>query len=210
MNLKRCKTSLAFAALLALGLSSTALMADTVTFTQGNHPQPTEQNVLFDNGMGSTVTGHTNQSNTLVDFSSSTDILIASGGQCCLTAQDGLINDVTISVPGDTFTDLIFNPFKPQNNNDILVTVLLTDATTQTFMYGDIHGNNFLTIVDANGPGIVSVTFDSMSGFETGKQPRISGLGSNPPLVPEPGSMFLLGSGLLGGVGLLRKRFSSR
>lgn len=190
--------------LLLCGIAS----ADSITFQPGNHPQPNEQNVLYDNGTGSTVTGHTNQSNTLVDFSSTTDILIASGGQCCLTAQDGLINDVIISVPGDTFTDLIFNPFKPQSNNDILVTVLLTDATTQTFMYGDIHGNNFLTIVDANGPGIVSVTFDSTSGFETGKQPRISGLGSNPPPIPEPNSLLLLGSGLLGFAGYLRKKIS--
>jgi hypothetical protein len=46
-------------------------------FQLGNHPQPNEQNVLFTSDQtGSTVFGFTNQSNTQVQFSSTTDTLV--------------------------------------------------------------------------------------------------------------------------------------
>ena len=54
---------------------------------------------------------------------------------------------------------------------------------------------------------ISSVTIDSATGFEDLKQPRISGI-SGVTLVPEPSSMFLLGSGLVGLMGLMRRKLS--
>src|SRR5580704_18094311 len=94
-------------------------------FQLGNHPQPNEQNVLFTSDQtGSTVFGFTNQSNTQVQFSSTTDTLVVtSAGQAKVTALDGLVNDITFSVPGHTFQDFILNPFEPANNNDLMVTV---------------------------------------------------------------------------------------
>src|SRR4051794_17731061 len=85
----------------------------TIVFTSGNNPQPDEQNVLYGSSQsGSTVTGRTNQTNTSVNFTSSTDTLVETAqGQANLTALDGLINQVTISVPGQTFGDMILNPF---------------------------------------------------------------------------------------------------
>ena len=73
-------------------------------FTLGNHPQPNEQNILFTSFQsGATVNGFTNFTNTLVQFSSTTDTLVVTAvGQAKVTAMDGLVNDITISVPGTT------------------------------------------------------------------------------------------------------------
>src|SRR5215469_7193455 len=83
-------------------------------FRLGNNPQPNEENILFQTDqMGSTIDAFTNRSATMVQFASTKDTLLGTGGQSDLDATDGLINDVTITVPGHTFLDLIINPFKP-------------------------------------------------------------------------------------------------
>ena len=152
--------------LLSLVTLIAPVYADAV-FQLGNHPQPNEQNVLFDTDQWATIDGFTNQSHTLVQFSSTTDILVATAsGQAKVEAQDGSLNDITMSIPGHTMLDAIINPFEPGSSNDMIVTVTMSDGTTFTFgPYGDTHGNNFLTITTANNETISSVTIDSASGF---------------------------------------------
>jgi hypothetical protein len=181
--------------------------ADAI-FTLGNHPQPNEQNILFGtNQMGATVNGFTNQTNTLVQFSSTTDTLgVTSNGQAKVTAADGLVNDLTITVPGHTFSDFILNPFDPAANNDLTISVTMSDGTVFTFgPYGSINGNNFLTITTTGGELISSVTIDSPGGFGDLRQPRVSGI-SGVTTVPEPSSLLLFGSGALGLIGVLRRK----
>src|SRR4051812_8087544 len=109
---------------LALAMISTTAASARAgfVFSSGNNPQPGEQNILYDQGQtGMTVTGHTNQSNTLVNFGSSQTLNTPTSGAARLIAvvsssnntQVALTN-VTISVPNQTFTDLIFNPMLNQ------------------------------------------------------------------------------------------------
>src|SRR3954467_1358799 len=86
----------------------------TVIITPGNNPQPGEENILFaTNQTGTTFTGHTNQSNTGVQFTSSTTLETNGVGQAKLIGP-GNTNipggtSITFTVPGGTFTDYIFN-----------------------------------------------------------------------------------------------------
>jgi len=195
--------------IVGIALATLVLIASAsanAVFTLGNHPQPNEQNILFIlDQMGATIDGETNFSHTLVQFSSKTDILIGTGGQSDLDAKDGEINDVTMSVPGHTFLDAIINPVEPGKAGDITVKVTMSDGSTSSFPnYGRIHGDNFLTITTSGGELISSVEIDSTSGFDGLKQPRISGISGV--TVPEPSSMLLLGSGLLGVAGVVRRK----
>jgi hypothetical protein len=177
--------------------------ADSVTFTIGNNPQPDEENILLNNGTtGAVVFGVTNQTQLQVRFSSTTDVLVEpSSGQARIEATDGLLNNITISIPGGTFHDIILNPFFGSGTAN--VSVLTTNATF-SFAYQLSNGQNFLTIVADPGTLILSVTINAASGFTDLRQPRISGAAVT--AVPEPASMVLFGIGLIGTATQLLKR----
>lgn len=182
--------------------SVTTAKADSVTFTVGNNPQQDEENVLLNNGTtGTLVFGLTNQTNLQVAFSSTTDMLVEpSSGQARVEALDGLVNNITISVPNGTFHDIILNPFFGSGTAE--VTVVTANNEVFSFSYTLSNGQNFLTIVAAPGTAIFSVTVSAASGFTDLRQPRISGAAEN---VPEPATMLLFGTGLLGIAGAVRK-----
>ena len=181
--------------ILGIALSTVGVIAPAygnITFTEKDIPQPNEQNIHFSEGVtGMTITGTTDTSDNVVDFTSTTTTLISHGQH--VDAVSGSIKDITMSIPGFTFGDAIINPFKPGANGDLMVTVVTNDGS---FMhtYGSDHGNNFLTITAGSGEVIDSVTVDSASGFQSLMQPRISGA-IDP--VPEPSTFLLVGSGLL-------------
>jgi hypothetical protein len=192
-----------FVFLAILIFSGTPAKADSVTFTIGNNPQPNEENILLNNGTtGTTVFGLTNQTQLQVRFSSTTDTLVEpSSGQARVEALDGLLNNITISLPNATFEDVILNPFFGSGTAN--VTVFTANSQTFNFSYSLSNGQNFLTIVAAPGTRIVSVTIDAPGGFTDLRQPRISGAEAN---VPEPASMLLFGAGLVGAAAVIRKR----
>jgi len=188
--------------ILGISLSTLGLIAPaygTITFTEAQIPQPQEQNILLTAPLtGMTITGLTNHSDTLVQFTSTTNTLTSKGGQADIDGfpvahPPTLIHDITMSMPGFTFNDAIINPFKPGASGDLIVTVRTNDGS---FMhtYGSDTGNNFLTITTAFGEHIDSVTVDSASGFQSLGQPRISGALTP---IPEPSTFLLMGSGLL-------------
>jgi hypothetical protein len=151
-----------------------------IIFETGNHPQPDEQNILLNLGTtGATVFGQTNLTDTTVAFSSTTDILTEpSNGQARIGAVDGSVNNITVTVPGGSYNDLIINPFFGSG------TATLTAITNEpgggtaifTFSYALGKGQNFVTILANQGETIASLTIDAPGGFTDLRQPRISGV----------------------------------
>src|SRR5437016_3321358 len=105
-----------------LGFAGTLPAHAAPTFTLGNHPEPTEENIMLNNGtfdmeLPSMVFGTTLDTGFPIAFCSTTDMLLEpSGGQARVEASDGLLNDITISIgspfapPVGFYTDLIINP----------------------------------------------------------------------------------------------------
>jgi hypothetical protein len=184
---------LAAAAVLAC-LAAAPCQADII-FELGNHPQPDEMNILFGGPeTGNPITGEVDHTGVGVLFSSLTDTLNQKAqGQADIFATDGDVNNISVSVPGHTFTDFILN--LQNGSGDATVTV---ESQGDVFTYTLGNGQNFLTILAENGQQITSISVDAPGGFTDFKQPRISGVSGVAPPIPEPASLALLVTGALG------------
>ncbi len=224
-NLQRLVLSLA-AAVVMMAASSTA-WADPITITVGNPGNAGTDNVLFNNGAlvhaGTLVQGDFNGAGAgfIVDFTSASGNgnLGVSGGQAVLVGGAGNtpFTNVTVQLEdGATFQKLIFNidVTNGLQNASVQFTVNYTLAGGQVFQQVfsvDANGQNFFGIQAAEGAVINSVTIQALGNttFAEINQWRLGGFNTVGE-VPEPASLFLLGSGLAGTAGMVRRRLKNR
>ena len=207
-----------------IALSSATVLADPITITTGNPGNQGTDNVLFNNGAlvhsGLLVQGDFNGAGAgfIVDFTSASGSgnLGVSGGQAVLVGGTGNIpfSNATVQLEnGATFTKLILNidvtnGLQPPTQVQFTVNYTLAggQVLNQVFTVST-NGQNFFGIQAAEGAVINSVTVQGLPGttFQDINQWRIGGF-SQPSSVPEPASMLLLGSGLIGAAAGIRRR----
>ena len=200
---------------LLISLASLGSARADIIIATGNNPQP-DENVLLNTGMtGNPIFGTTNQTGFSVRFTSNENITAPAMGQARIEAVDGTLNQLLIDIPGATFTSLILNIDAAAAGQVTFTVTEDNGMTTQgTFALG-ASGENFFTITAINGQRISSVLFTTnvamvITSVDDVAQIRIGGAQQTQTTIPEPASMLLLGTGLIGAASAARRKLNTR
>jgi hypothetical protein len=212
------KTVLALAIFGIVSVFSSTAKADIVVVTGVNNIGT--DNVLLNPATDVlTVTGVVGQNNLVVNFTSSSGsgLLNANpSGQATVSGGTGntSLTQLTFGLANnDTFTRAVFN-INASSNGSVVIHVEgfnIDGGFFEDDFTVDANGQNFFTVTAINGQLITSISLTAINGaaFEDVRQVRLGG-SEIVETVPEPASMLLLGTGLMGIAAGVRRRFSKK